>query len=53
MIFYSPGNYLIVNNFSNGILDKEQYNIDLNSFIIVESTYDKGKITKVRDNRLM
>ncbi len=52
MLFYSPGHYLIVNNFTHGLLDKEQYNINLQDLFLVESQYDKGKLIRVKDYHL-
>lgn len=49
MIIYCPGEYLIVNNFSKGKLDKEQWNFSLKNNILVKTSYEKGKISSVKE----
>jgi hypothetical protein len=52
MIFYCPGDYLVVNNFNNGRLDKEQYNFNLKDLILVKTIFNKDKIASVKDYSL-
>lgn len=49
MIIYCPGEYLIVNNFTNGRIDKEQYNFNLKDLILVKTIYQNDRIMKVTD----
>ena len=49
MIIYCPGEYLIVNNFTNGRIDKEQFNFNLKDLILVKTIYQNDRIMKVTD----
>ena len=49
MIIYCPGEYLIMNNFTNGRIDKEQYNFNLKDLILVKTIYHNDRIMKVTD----
>lgn len=49
MIIYCPGEYLIVNNFTYGRMDKDQYNFNLKDLILVKTNYQNDRIIKVGD----
>lgn len=49
MIIYCPGEYLIVNNFTNGRMDKDQFNFNLKNLILVKTNYHNDRIMKVTD----
>jgi len=52
MILYCPGEFLIVNNFLNGKLDKEQFNFNLKDLVLVKTCFSKDTIVTVKDYRL-
>lgn len=49
MIIYCPGEYLIVNNYTYGRMDKDQYNFNLKDLILVKTNYQNDRIIKVSD----
>ncbi len=49
MIIYCPEEYLIINNFTNGRLDKEQYNFNLKDLILVKTKYENDRLIHVKD----
>ncbi len=49
MIIYCPGEYLIINNFTNGRVDKDQYNFNLKDLILVKTKYENDRLIHVKD----